>query len=195
MKRKICMALCLALIFANVPSPVKAYGYFLETIGEAIPGGDGFLLVSGIGLTEDSWDEVLLRVEGAEVFDLRTGFALSPQDITEGDTLRVVYEPIQSDYPMARALTIYVHAGEADTADFMVVVSDNIWYSNEGCAFVTVDGKYRITLTDDSLLMDKNGYEMSYDEIVPGMEMFVWATFVTASFPGQVIPDKIVLLR
>jgi len=170
-----------------------AYGYYMEILGEAIPRDDGFLLVSGIGLTEDAWDEVLLYIDEAEIYDLMTGFTIGPEDIYEGDCIRVVYESADADYPLARALEIYVHAGEPRAADFMVVVSDNIWYSDEGCVFVTMDGKYRITLTDDTLLFDGHGYEIAYDEIATGMEMFVWAAFVTASFPGQVLPDKIVL--
>ena len=183
--KKLCLSLCLAFILATI-SPVVAYGYFMETLGEVIFLEDGSILVSGIGLTEDASDEVVLFIDKAEIFDLRTGFAMDAADICEGDTVRVVYE---SDY----ALEIYIHAGEQNAADFMVVVSDNIWYSDEGCVFVTIDGKYRITLSEDTLLFDEYGYEMSFDEIVPGMEMFVWAAIVTASFPGQVVPDKIVL--
>ena len=182
------LAVCFALIFAYMTSSVMAYGHVMETLGEAIPRGDGYLLVSGIGLTEGAFDEVLLYIGDADVYDLLTGFSISPEDIYEGDSVRVVYESDQ-------ALEIYLHAGEQDAADFMVVVSDNIWYSEDGCAFVTIDGKYRITLLEDTLLYDAYGYEMSWEEIVPGMEMFVWASFVTASFPGQVVPDKIVILR
>jgi len=179
--KKILALLCFSLLFA-------AFNYPKETIGEAVFREDGLLYISGIGLTEDALDEVLLYIDGAEIYDLRTGFLIGPEEIFDGDTLRVVYDDDQ-------ALTIYAHAGEPESADFMVVVSDNIWYSDEGCFFVTQDGKYRVTLTEDILLLDENGYGMFFDEIVPGMEMFVWAAFVTASFPGQVVPEKIVLLR
>lgn len=175
---------------------VMAYGNLMETYGQAVPQDDGYLYVSGIGLTDNAWDEVLLYIYDAEIYDLRTGFAINPNDIYDGNYVRVVYEPEMSnnDYPLARAIVIYVHAGEPDTADFIVAVSDNIWYSNESCIFVTMDGKYRFTVTEDTLLLDGYGREISFEEIAPGMEMFVWAAFVTASFPGQVIPDKIVLL-
>ncbi|MCL2420830.1 MAG: hypothetical protein FWD03_03155 [Defluviitaleaceae bacterium] len=197
--KKILAVLLLTALMVYMSMPVMAYDYYQETLGEAILREDGLLLVSGFGLTEDSLDEVLLYIEEAEIYDLRTGFAVGAEAIYEGDCVRVVYE-VETDgnetgHALARALEIYVHAGEQDAADFMVVVSDNIWYSDEGCVFVTIDGKYRVTLDDDTMLLDAYGYEMSYDDIVPGMEMFVWAATVTASFPGQVVPDKIVLLN
>ena len=202
---KLMKSLCTVLIYTVLilavslncaPNAVMAYEHCLETLGEVIPTDDGLLLVSGISLTEDSWDEVLLCIEEAEIYDLRSGFAISPQDIYEGDCVRVVYALDGDDigHIAARALMVYAHAGAQDAADLMIVVSDNIWYSEEGCVFVTLDGKYRVTLSEDTLLLDSYGYEISYDEITPGMEMFVWADFVTASVPGQVIPDKIVLL-
>ena len=195
--KKLYLVISVALIISCMPSPLAAYSYLLETLGEAIPREDGLLLVSGIGLSEEAWDEVLLYVDEAEIYDLRTGFSMNAQDIYEGDIVRVVYESegdLNSGSPFAQALIVYAHAGEPDSADLMVVVSDNIWHSGEGCSFVTIDGKYRITLTDESLLLDEYGFEMSFEEITPGMEMFVWASFVTASFPGQLIPEKIVLL-
>ena len=193
MMKKTLAILILAIFMACTSFPVMAYDYYSEILGEAIPREDGLLLVSGIGLTDDAWDEVLLYIDDAEIYDLRTGFAIEPNDIYEGDCIRAVYEPGWDG--VSSALIIYVNAGEQDAADFMVVVSDNIWYADEGCVFVTLDGKYRITLEEGTLLLDSYGFEMSWDEIVPGMEMFVWAAFVTASFPGQVVPDKIVLLN
>jgi len=195
--KNLCTLLMLTVFLACMPSLVMAYDYYHETLGEAIPTEDGLLLVSGISLTENAWDEVLLCIANAEIYDLRSGFVINPNDIYEGDCVRVVYalDGVGTGHPLAQALMVYVHAGEQDAADLMVVVSDNIWYSDEGCVFVTLDGKYRVTLSADILLLDSHGYEISCDEIVPGMEMFVWAAFVTASFPGQVIPDKIVLLE
>ena len=196
--KKIYTALCIALMLALLPGSVSAYSCFQEILGEAIPREDGLLFVSGIGLTDDAWNEILLCIKDAEIYNLRTGFKIEAYDIFEGDIVRVVYEAdsqLNSGKSFAQAVIIYTHAGEPESADFMVVVSDNIWYSDEGCSFVTTDGKYRVTLTDESLLLDEYGFEISYEEIIPGMEMFVWASFVTASFPGQVIPDKIVLIR
>ncbi|MCL2400584.1 MAG: hypothetical protein FWC91_12675 [Defluviitaleaceae bacterium] len=201
MIKKVCVTVLIMAVLSLSLLPfysdsVMAYGYFMETLGQAIPQDDGYLYVLGIGLTDDAWDEVLLYIYDAEIYDLRTGFSINSNEIYEGDYVRVVYEPdwTNVDYPMAQALVIYVHAGEPNTADFVVAVSDNIWYSSEGCVFVTMDGKYRFTITEDTLLLDRYGHEISFEDIVPGMEMFVWAAFVTASFPGQVIPDKIVLL-
>ena len=186
MKKYIHM-ICLSLLaIFLLPCNVFAYDYFDEILGEAMPRSDGFLHVIGVGLTDDSSDEVILNIYDAEIYDLQTGFAIDARDIYEGDTVRVVYN-------YDRALEIYVHAGEDNAADFMVTVSDNIWYSDDGCVFVTIDGKYRITLSIDTLLLDSCGYEINFEEIAPGMEMFVWAAFMTASFPGQVIPDKVVL--
>ena len=188
--------LILAVFLTCTPKLAIAYDHYFETLGEAIPTEDGLLLVSGISLTEGSWDEVLLCIEKAEIYDLRSGFAINFNDIYEGDCVRVVYKFDETDisYSAAHALIVYAHVGEQDSADLIIVVSDNIWYSDEGCVFVTLDGKYRVTLSEDTLLLDSNGYDVSYDDIAPGMEMFVWADFVTASFPGQVIPDKIVVL-
>jgi len=166
--------------------PVRVYGY-METLGEAISLEGGYLHISGIRLTDDAWDEVFLYIGDAEIFDLRTGFPIDADEIYEGDTVRVVYADDQ-------AMEIYVHAGDPVAADFMVVVSDNIWYNDDACIFVTIDGKYRITITEDTLIMDGMGYEISWEDIESGMEMFVWAAFLTASFPGQIIPDKIVLI-
>jgi len=175
---------------------VMAYPYYLETYGEAVPRADGLLHVFGVALTDDAWDEVVLDMGHAEVYDLRTGFISTVWDIYEGDAVRAVYEPNYSidGLPLARAVTVYLHAGEPDAADLRLTVSDNIRYTNEACAFVTPDGKYRVTLTDDTLLLDGYGYQLSFYDIEPGMEMFVWASSVTASFPGQLFPDKVVLL-
>jgi len=193
--KRICTILTLVFILAVLPQPamVLAGGYLLEAFGEAIPQEDGYLLVAGLGPADDDWGEILLYIHDAEIYDLHTGLAIEPEDIYGGDSVRVVYEPALNN--SGRAVMVYLHAGEIGAADFVVEVSDNIWYSNEGCVFVTSDGKYRIILDENTLLLDDYGYEMSFDEIVPGMEMFVWASFVTASFPGQVVPDKIVLLR
>jgi len=174
-----------AAIFISYP--VRAYGY-METLGEANPQGYGYLHVSGVWLTDGAYDEVSLYVGNAEVYDLRSGFAIGWEEISAGDQIRVVYEG-------EHAFEIYVHAGDPRAADFMVVVSDNIWHEEDGCVFVTIDGKYRITLTEETLLFDSFGYEISWDDIEPGMEMFVWAAFLTASFPGQIMPDKIVLVE
>ena len=185
MKKLLFAILVIAAI--SISYPVNAYGY-METLGEANPQGDGYLQVSGIGLTDGAFDEVSLYISNAEVYDLRSGFAIAWEDIAYGDQVRVVYEGEQ-------AIEIYVHAGDSTAADFMVVVSDNIWHADDGCVFVTIDGKYRITLTEETHLLDSFGYEISWDDIEPGMEMFVWAAFLTASFPGQIIPDKIVLIE
>jgi len=174
-----------AAIFISYP--VNAYGY-METLGEVTPQGDGYLHVSGIGLTDGAFDEILFYAGNAEVYDLRSYFVMSWEEILAGDQVRVVYEG-------DKAFEIYVHAGDSMAADFMVVVSDNIWHEDDGCVFVTIDGKYRITLTEETQLFDSLGYEISWDDIEPGMEMFVWAAFLTASFPGQIIPDKIVLIE
>jgi len=184
MIKKLFMPLLIAAILMFCPIKVHSYA---ETLGEAISLEGGYLHISGIRLTDDAWDEVFLYIGDAEIFDLRTGFVIGVDEIYEGDTVRVVYLEDQ-------ALEIYVHAGDPVAADFMVAVSDNIWYSDEACIFVTIDGKYRITITEETLVMDGLGYEISWEEIEPGMEMFVWAAFLTASFPGQIIPDKIVLI-
>ena len=173
---------------------VVAYHYYVETIGEAIPTKDGYLLVSGMGLTDGAYDQVLLCTKEAEIFDLRTGFLIEMQNICEGDCVRVMYDPSLLNYDgITQAMEVFVHAGEIGSADFMVVASENIWYSNGNCSFMTTDGKYRIIIDEETLLLDGLGYEMPWEDIEPGMEMFVWAAVVTASFPGQVIPDKIVL--
>ena len=185
--RKTSMLIALVMLAIIAIHPVHAYSY-METLGEAIPQNNGYLHISGIALTDNAFDEILLYIGDAEVYDLRTGFAINKDDILEGDQVRVVYQDDQ-------ALEIYVHAGDPTAADFMVVVSDNIWYAEDGCVFVTIDGKYRITLTEETQLFDSFGYDISWDDIEPGMEMFVWAAFLTASFPGQIIPDKIVLIE
>ena len=185
--KKIYLALVMATALAFIPMQAAAVGHYMETLGEAILREDGLLQVTGIGLTENAFDEVLLYFDEADVYDLQTGFAIRPEDIREGDYIRVGYCPASVAYE------IFVHAGEPGSADFMVMVSDNIWYNDDSCAFVTMDGKYRITLTEETMLLDEYGNSLSYDEISPGLEMFVWASFVTASFPGLVMPDKIVL--
>lgn len=186
--------LCITAILAFTPVNVNAFDIYMETIGEAIPTEDGYLWVSGIGITNDAYDQVLLCIKEAQIFDLRTGFSISEQDIYEGDCVRVMYylSPV-TDTDVAHAVEVYVHAGETGSADFIVVASDNIWYSNGNCSFMTTDGKYRIIIDEETDILDEYGYELSWEEIEPGMEMFVWAAIVTASFPGQVVPDKIVL--
>ena len=193
--KKSYVALALALLLGALPATAlaTALAYPPETFGEALLREDGFLQVTGIALTDGAWDEVLLDAEDALVYDLQTGFLAELDDIFEGDMVRVVYEPGRN--PWAQAEVIYLNAGEPGSADFKVAVSDNLWHSAEGCSFVTPDGKYRVTLTPDTLLLDSGGSPLALADFQPGMQMFVWATSVTASFPGLVVPDKVVVLE
>jgi hypothetical protein len=189
--KKIFFVLTLLLL-----SPCAAYGaaapQYLETFGEAVPREDGLLQVSGIALNEGAWDEVLVCTAEAEIFNLLTGLAVT--EIFEGDIVRVLYTEKQN--PFASGVSVYLHAGMEGAADFRVTAGDNFWrgYYGEACTFVTPDGKYCLTLNANTLLLDETGRQISIADIRPGMEMFVWAAWITASVPGQVVPDKIVLI-
>jgi len=164
-----------------------------ETYGAATPRADGYLQVSGMALTDGAWDDVLLCLQDAWVYDLRTGFAAEPAAITHGDAVRVVYEPAGDAF--GTAVWVYLHAGEPDAAGLRVTAGEPVWHTATGCHFMTPDGKYHLRIPPEATLFDAHGAPLSATDIVPGTEMFVWANSLTASFPAQVVPQKIVLLE
>ena len=191
--------LCLLLVFTGLPQlhAEADFPWLPETYGEAFHLQQGYMCVTGIGLTHNAPDDVVMFTENAPVYDLRTGAPMRVTDIRNGDIVRAVYywDGLTDEADAVfRAAALYVHADATNAADFRTIVSENIFYGEDGCIFVTHDGKYRVVVTADTLLTDGGGSVFTPWDIVPGMDMFVWAAFVTASFPGQLIPDKMVLV-
>jgi hypothetical protein len=179
--------------------PVSVQAYWMpETFGTVEYFDGEILRVTGMALTEHAMDDLFLYTPEAWIYDLRTGFPGYVTDIEDGVPLRAVYLPRYTggeDTLVHLAAALYLYAGEPGAADLKVTVSENICYTEDGCTFVTQDGKYRIGLFNDTTLYNSLGARIDAWDILPGMEMFVWSAYVTASFPGQLVPEKIVLIE
>lgn len=192
--------LLLTLMFISLPRLVSAYenreAQLPEMMGVVAAVADECVLVVGEPLSDEGWPEVLLHVLDAPVYDLMTGCLVGPEEITEGAWVRVAYGyPLtDTEPPLADASEIWLHYGEDGSAAFKAMVSENIQYDEESCTFMTADGKYRVTLTPETQIIDINRGYADPADIRPGLSMFVWVDMVTASSPAQAYPDKVVLI-
>jgi len=158
-----------------------------ETIGIVKDFCGDFLFVSGEALTPFGFDDVELRVGDAPVFDLLTGLPVSVLSLQPGVEVRVAY---MGDPPQATA--IWLHPNHENSAAFTVMVSDNIQYGLGYCVFLSADGRYRVTLTEDTYVLDVEYGQISPEDVVPGQAFFVWVDMITASSPAIVYPEKVV---
>jgi hypothetical protein len=161
--------------------------YLHEIYGTIVFSEGGLVRISGESLTGDA-DEVDVYIHEAFIYDLITGYPAWPDHVYEGMAVRCSYE-------QNLAHGLWLNCGEDDAAAFKAVVSDNIHYNGMDCVFLTTDGKYRITLTADTVVIDPYRGVIKTGDIRPGMEMFVWVDMVTASYPAEAYPDRVVLVN
>lgn len=158
-----------------------------ETMGVIKDFCGEFLFLSGESLTPDGYDDLEIELGDAPIYDLLTGLPVSVASIQPGIEARVAY----TGYP-PQATAIWLHPNHDGAAVFTVTVSDNIHYGIGYCVFLSADGRYRITLTEDTYILDVPYGAISPEDVVPGQAFFVWVDMITASSPALVYPDKVV---
>ena len=163
-----------------------------ETIGIIDVCDLGFIHVSGEALTPGGFDSAIIQLGDAPAFDLLTGLPIALDSLERGMEVRVAY--YQQPGHLPQAVTLWLHPNHEDAAVFTTIVSENIQYGLDYCVFLSADGRYRITLTTDTLIFDPSHGSMAPADIVPGQEFFVWVDMITASSPSLVYPDKVVLI-
>ena len=178
---------------------VKAAGVNLEpeiideTIGTVEDFAMGCLYIIGEALTVGGLDSAIIELGDAPIYDLLTGLPISACCIKVGTDIRVAYIR-QPDMP-AQAITVWLNPNHEDAAVFTTIVSENIQYGLDYCVFLSADGRYRITLTADTYILDPGYGLITTQDILPGQEFFVWVDMITASSPALVFPDKVVLIE
>jgi len=160
-----------------------------ETIGSVVSLEGDKIGVVGEAITDGGLTEVVVRVGGAPIFDLRTGLPITLQDIVPEMGVRAAYEKSEG---VANAVAIWVNWDFDDAAVFTVLASENIHYGADGVVFLSADGKYRVVLNQETQILDYNHNPLTPADIAPGMEFFVWVDILTASCPALVYPDKVV---
>ena len=169
-----------------------------EMFGEGTMTADGFLAVDGDALQEEAWEDLMLYVDDALVYDLRDGLRTTIRAMSDAYPvipMLVVYVPTEHAEPFAHAVIIYCYPGAAESADFSVIASDNIRYGESQCIFVSADGRFRIVIDEDTEILNDSGTPINRTEIKPGDEMLVWADYIAASFPGQIHAGRIVVME
>lgn len=181
----------LFIMFATA-STFEYHNHIGETIGTVIGVSNDFIHIEGEALNSLGMDNVIINVSNAPVFDLITGYPISVCEIAAGMNIRVVYDVSPATEPTA--LVIWLNCDYDNSAVFTVVVSENIHYGYENCTFLSADGKYRVTVSSKTVIIDPYLGEISPGDITPGQEFFVWVDTITASSPSLVYPDKVVLI-
>jgi len=184
------LALALATCLTAAASSVNVKTSIEETIGTIIVNDCGCLHISGEALTHNALGEVIITVGDAPIYSLLSGLPIPLNSIKPGMEARIAY--IDKPEGLPQAIAIWLHPNHADAAVFTTTVSDNIQYGPGYCVFLSADGKYRITLDDDTLILDSNNKQITPEDIGPGQSFFIWVDMVTASSPALVYPDKVV---
>jgi len=161
-----------------------------ETIGIIKNYRGDFLKISGEALTYGGLDDVTIQVGEAPIYDLITGLPATVRSLKAGTEVRVAYHAGKP--PQAAA--IWLNPSHEDAAVFSTVVSDNIYYGPGYTVFLSADGRYRITLTDDTFIFVPGYGEIYPEDVLPGQEFFVWVDMITASSPALVFPKKVVCI-
>jgi len=158
-----------------------------ETFG-IVANIDGYHLhVVGDPLTPAGKHDIIINIANAPIYDLLTGFSSDMAKIETDMSIRVAY--IDNV-----AIAVWLNCDYEDSAVFTVVVSDNIQYGYDYVTFLSADGKYRVTVSDKTSIIDPVYGEISPLDIIPGQEFFLWVDMITASNPSLVYPDKVVLI-
>ena len=160
-----------------------------ETVGRVLSAESGQLHVVGENFLSGAPSDIVVDAVNARVYDLLTGFPTDVSRITAGQSARVAYNA------HGAAQTVWLHYGEDYAAVFSVVVSENIWRDGDTCVFLCSEGKYRVTLSQETVIIDPYLGDMSPQDIAPGQEFFVWVDMITASSPSHVYPEKVVLMN
>jgi len=163
-----------------------------ETIGTVSNIYDRYVHVVGEPLTAAGHKNVIVNIADAPIFDLVTGYSAQISDVKKGMNIRIAYEVSEKKEPTA--LVIWLNCEHESSAVFTVVVSDNIQYGHNNCVFLSHDGKYRVTISHKTVIIDPYYGHISPSDIQPGQEFFVWVDTITASSPSLVYPDKVVLI-
>jgi hypothetical protein len=179
-------ALCVLFIAAGLTATEGSGMYYHEIQGIVVSNDDGFIYVEGESLTGGPGGVRAFTGEAA-VYDLLTGFPARQGSIEEGMAVRMSYH---EDH----AAAIWLNFSDENAAAFKTEVSENIRYTADGCVFLTGDGKYRIVLSPETLVIDPFAGIITPLDIHPGYGMFVWVDMVTASRPALVYPQKVVLV-
>jgi hypothetical protein len=163
-----------------------------ETIGYVLSIRGDIVQVLGEPLAADGFSNVLVNIENAPVYDLRTGFRVLAQNIREEMDIRVAYHIRESEpFP---AVVAWLNWNDEDAAVFTVTVSENIVSDEDDVIFLSADKKYRVALTPQTIIYDPFHGLLSPQEISHGTELFVWVDMITASAPALVYPDKVVVV-
>jgi len=160
-----------------------------ETIGIIVAIDGKFLHVTGEPITNAGLADIVLDLANAPIYDLLTGFPVGTDFIKEDMSIRVAYDANDT------ALAIWLNCDYDESAVFSVVVSDNIQYGYGYCVFLCSDGKYRITIGPETVIIDPFYGQIVPEDILPGQELFLWVEMITASSPSIVYPDKVVLIN
>ena len=162
-----------------------------ETIGIIESVGWDHLHISGESLTYGGLDDIVVQVGDAPIYDLLTGLPVGIDSVKAGMEARVVYMYGDAN---SQAVVIWLHPSHEDAAVFSTVVSDSIYYGPDYTVFLSADGRYRITLTEDTYILMPGYGPIAPADVVPGQEFFVWVDMITASRPALVFPDKVVCI-
>jgi hypothetical protein len=189
MKKIFCAVFLIALsnltVFAYDDNVGETIGYVAEISGDTV-------LVVGEPLKRNGLASALVRLGNAPVYDLTTGFRTRADEIKKDADIRVAYN-LQGGEPFC-AIVVWLNWDEDDAAVFTVAVSENI-NSGDDVVFLSADGKYRVALTRETIILDAQGKKLSPENVTAGMEFFVWVDMITASTPALVYPDKVVLIQ
>lgn len=166
-------------------------GYNLsEIIGyvEDYDGSNMYITCAGVS---HGYEDAVITIENAPIYDLRTGFNVGNNAITIGSSARAVFSPTGAE-PF-QALGVWLNWDAHDAAVFAVEVSRNVQQNFDSTVFISYDGKYRVTITPETVIICPQRGRLSHLDIFPGQELFVWVDMITASSPAEVYPDKVVL--
>ncbi|MCL2197890.1 MAG: hypothetical protein FWB80_03100 [Defluviitaleaceae bacterium] len=194
--KKFIMAALVFIFFLNLTA--YAYGDNVgETIGYVIDIEDDVVHFMGEPLTPRGFSNARVSIGGAPVYDLRTGFRVSAEEIMVDDDIRIAYYvPLSQSGKLEPfpAVVAWLNWDCDSAAVFTVTVSDNISSSEESTVFLCSNGKYRVAITPDTVILDPYSGQLTPADIHPGMEFFVWVDILTASTPALIYPEKVVLV-
>ena len=190
--KKIIFVLCLILASSLTVLASSSMYKIGETIGHAADFDGSILHLIGEAVTYDGREDVLINIANAPIYNLQTGFRVEANTIYPGMSIRSAYVISQSE-PF-EALAIWLNWDFNDAAVFSVVASGNIQYGDTACIFLSEDGKYRLTISENTVIICPRRGRLSFRDISPGQEFFIWVDMITASSPAEVFPDKMVRL-
>ncbi|MCL2225024.1 MAG: hypothetical protein FWB96_08685 [Defluviitaleaceae bacterium] len=172
--------------------PVRGFSVE-EIIGYVVEINDDIVHIVGEPFAEEGFSDTLIRVGNAPVYDLRTGFRAGKYDIVQDMDIRTAFSYSGTEpFP---AVVVWLNWNDDNAAVFTVVASENINTSEDSTVFLSADGKYRVALTPETMILcPYNGYLSPWD-ITSGTELFVWVDMITASTPALVYPDKVVVVH